>query len=413
MKMDSPLATQKPPAPKGAIGLGFALVCIVLIAIDLRPGLVSIGPVLPAIQAEFGLSHTIASLLTSIPDLLLGLLALPTPWLARRFGRDRTIIAALILLGVAMGVRAMAPNTFVLLAATAGVGAGIAVAGALIGAFIKAAFPDRAAFVMGVYATALSAGSTLAAAFTGPIMGLSGGSWRPAAGLWALLGVTAIAAWVAVARRIGAPARTTVSDVRYALPWTNGTAWLIALYFGGVNLLFYALISWMPPLFQEAGYSVTRAGLILAAFTLAFTVSTFVFGALSRSEDRRALLALCAALAAAGLAVMVIAPLSAPFLYVPVIAAGMGGAFTLSMTLPLDNTATAEESTSWSAFVLMIGYVIAAAGPLTVGALRDATGGFTSSTVVLLTVALAMLALSPFLLPHAMKLDRKATKHGK
>jgi CP family cyanate transporter-like MFS transporter len=388
------------------IGLGLALACIVMVALDLRPGLVSIGPILSAIRDEFGLSHTMAALLTSIPDVLLGLLALPAPWVARRFGRDRAIIAALVLLAAAMVVRALAPNTAVLLLATAGVGSGIAIAGSLIGAFIKASFPARAAFVMGIYATALSLGSTLSAALTGPVMRLSGGSWRLGAGIWALLGVTAILAWGIVARKSSASASSKAVPVIHALPWRNTTAWLVALYFAGVNLLFYALISWIAPLFQEAGLSVTKAGFLLASFTLAFTIASPIFGSLSKSEDRRLLLAIAAGLGAVGLLVMAIAPLSAPFLYIPVTAFGLGGSFTLGMTLPLDNTASPEEATAWNAFVYVIGYLIAAIGPLSVGGLRDLTGSFSAAVLLLLGVTVGMLALCPFLQPHAHKLTR-------
>ena len=371
-------------------------------ALDLRPGLVSIGPILPAIRAQFALSHTEAALLTSIPDLLLGLLALPTPRLAWRFGGDTTIISALVLLGVAMEARALAPDTASLLLATAGVGAGIAIAGALIGTVIKASFPTRAAFVMSIYATALSGGSTLAAALTGPILREAGG-WKPAAGAWGVLSVAAIAAWTVFVRRTAAVATLGAAPppVRHDLPWRNRIAWRIALYFGGVNLLFYSPVSWMAPLFEERGLSVTQAGLVLASFTLAFTVATPVFGLLSRSEDRRSLLAVSACLAVAGLAAMAAFPSMSPFIYVPIIAAGGGGAFTLSMTLPLDNTDSADEATAWNAFVLVVGYLIAAAGPLTMGALRDATGGFTASIIMLLAVSVGMLALTPFLLPYA------------
>lgn len=52
--------------------------------------------------------RSIGPLLTSIPDVLMGLLALPVPWLARRFGRDRVILAALFVLFAATLGRAFA-----------------------------------------------------------------------------------------------------------------------------------------------------------------------------------------------------------------------------------------------------------------------------------------------------------------
>src|ERR1700677_241379 len=84
-----------------AIPAGLAITANMWVALDLRPGIVSVGPVLPSIQESFHLSHGTAALLTSIPDVFMGLLALPTPWLARRFGRDNVMIWALLLLLVA------------------------------------------------------------------------------------------------------------------------------------------------------------------------------------------------------------------------------------------------------------------------------------------------------------------------
>ena len=120
-----------------AVGGALAITAIILVAITLRPGIVSVGPILSSIIDEFGLSHAAASLLTSIPDVLMGLLALPTPWLARRVGRDPVLLAALFLLCLSIAFRAFATGTVSLLASTAGVGAGIAVAGALMAGFIK------------------------------------------------------------------------------------------------------------------------------------------------------------------------------------------------------------------------------------------------------------------------------------
>ena len=167
------------------------VVCILLVALTLRPGIVSMGPLLTAIIDELGLTHTQASLLTTIPTLLMGLLALPAPWLAHRFGRDRIILLALIVLGAAIILRALAGSIGQLFASTAAVGAGIAVAGTLFSSYVKARSPNRIALFMGIYATAIGLGSTVAAVATGPIDQLIG-DWRWAGGFWVLPALLAI-----------------------------------------------------------------------------------------------------------------------------------------------------------------------------------------------------------------------------
>ena len=83
-----------------------------------------------------------------------------------------------------------------LLLSTAGVGAGIAVTGALVAGFIKENFPIRAATVMGVYATSLSLGSTVSAAATGPLATGTSGGWRTATAFWSCLGIVGMVAWI-------------------------------------------------------------------------------------------------------------------------------------------------------------------------------------------------------------------------
>jgi CP family cyanate transporter-like MFS transporter len=78
----------------------------------------------------------------------------------------------------------------------------------------------------------------------------------------------------------------------------------------------------------------------------------------------------------------------------------VGGGFTLAMTLPLDNAHSADEANTWNAFMMTVGYLLAATGPLLVGLLRDVTGTFQAPTWLLFAVALGMLLLTPFLAPR-------------
>jgi CP family cyanate transporter-like MFS transporter len=53
---------------------------LILIGSNLRPAIVYVGPLLPSIRQAFRLSHTEASLLTAIPDALMGILAFRNFW---------------------------------------------------------------------------------------------------------------------------------------------------------------------------------------------------------------------------------------------------------------------------------------------------------------------------------------------
>lgn len=396
-------------APQASSGmtLAVAIACIALVAVDLRPGIVSIGPMLEQIRSEFGISNTQASLLTAIPNVLMGLLALPAPWLARRFGRDRVILAALAVLGLATLLRAFVGTTASLLVTTAGVGAGIAVSGALISGFVKARFPRHVSLLMGLYAMSLGLGSTLAAAMTGPLAALGGG-WRLGTGFWALPGLTAIAAWLYVAgsqdpadapRAVSAQAASAPGPVH---PARSSKAWLVAFYFATNNFLFFGLLSWIAPMYREFGSthaSHGTAGLALASFTTTFMLANPLPALVGKSDDRRWVIGLFAGIALVGLCAMAIAPGAMPLLVIPLVAAGIGGSFSLGMTLPLDHTSSPDEANSWTSFVLFVGYFLGALGPLALGLLRDLTGSFHMSAWALVVAGTLMFLLTPFLAP--------------
>lgn len=329
----------------------------------------------------------------------MGLLALPTPWLARRYGRDPVLLMSLVVLSLSILLRAFAPNALVMLAMTFLVGAGIAIPGALFGGIVKSRFPQHTALIIGIYSAALSLGSTVSAAISGPLARHSSSGWRTAIGMWSVLGVVAAVVWLFVMRDEQKHRTVEKVSLPSKLPIRNGKAWLIALFFGFDNFLFYSILPWTASMYQEQGVAPDKAGLILACFFAIFMISNPIIGSLSRSLDRRVWLGLCSALTILGLMGLSIAPLSYPFVWVSLCGFGLGGAFTLGMTLPLDNTHSADAVNSWTALMFIIGYLIAATGPLIVGKIRDITGSFHASYTVLLVAGISMLAMSFFLNP--------------
>ncbi len=396
--VDFPMRAERQAGHAAGTALDWgAVLAIVAVALDLRPGIVSVGPVLTAIRSDFALTHLEAALLTAIPALLMSVLAWPTPWLARRFGRDTVMTGGLCLLGLSVVWRAAASSVAALLMSTTGIGAGVAVAGTMIGGFIKSSFPTRAALVMGVYAAALSLGSTPSAAATEPIARTMG--WRFATGAWSVLGLLALQAWH-WSRRPGAAGSKAPSASRASAgPLRNLKAWLIAIHFGGINFLFYALLAWAAAFYQELGSPVSRAGLLLALFMAAIMGVNPLLGLVSRTSDRRGWLVACDVLALAGVLAMTLLPKAFPFVPVVLCGAGLGGGFTLGMTLPLDNARSPEEADAWNALVLLVGYVVAAAGPIVVGTLRDVSGDCHAAMGMLTAVVGGMLFLAPFLKP--------------
>lgn len=379
-----------------------AVAAIVFAAINLRPAISSIGPLLDALRAELGLTNVTAALLTTIPVLCMGVFAPFAPGLAARFGRDRVIAASLAAVGLTTVARAVAPTGEILIWLTLLVGSAIGLVSALIGAFVKAHFPTRAALMMGAYASCLGLGASIAAFFSAPVATLAD-SWRWGAGLWAALAIPALLLWVPLAAsraedKVGK--RPSLNSL-----WREGRTWRVGLFLGFQNLLFYGVVAWLAALLMERGATAVAAGAQLSLFTSVSVFANIGFGAAAGGgPDRRLWLTGSSLLAVTGLAGLILGAFELISLLIA--ATGLAGAFTLGLTLPLDDATDPREAGARTTTALTIGYMMGAIGPLLVGLLRDVTGSLAAGFGLLGALAAAMLALSLTLGPHTAAFDR-------
>lgn len=89
-------------APRlGAAPRAWAMLALVaLIGLNLRPFLTGPGTVLAGIEADTGLGHLGASMLTVLPMLLMGVGAFLAPAVQARVGTRRGVLAALLALAL-------------------------------------------------------------------------------------------------------------------------------------------------------------------------------------------------------------------------------------------------------------------------------------------------------------------------
>jgi CP family cyanate transporter-like MFS transporter len=380
-----------------------AIIGLLILSLALRPGIVSIGPILLQIQNEFALSYTKSSLLIAIPDICMGVFALFVPRIARTLGSDRAVITALVLLAAATLLRGLSASVTALLLTTLFVGIGIAVSGSLVGGWIKTHFPREASFFMGIYAAGLSVGASAAAVLTDVVARINQ-DWRWAAAMWSLLCVTAILSWRTLIKKFPSTDEnksTKSQATAIALPFRNGKAWMIALYFGISQFMVYACFAWIAPSSTEMNIPHISAGVLLALFTLTFAIASFAAGYIARhSTDRRGWLLFAMLLTAVGLVGLSLWPTSYAMADIILIAIGQGICFPLVMTLPLDNTVSSSDANLWTVFMLFIGYLIAALGPVCFGLLRDHTDGYGASYGLLTAASMLLLVMTPALKPN-------------
>ncbi|MFD0887402.1 CynX/NimT family MFS transporter [Streptosporangium algeriense] len=364
---------------------------IVLAALNLRTAVTSVGPVLDRISSGLGMSGVGVGLLTTLPVLIFASVGAVTPALARKVGEHRLLLTALVALGSGLLIRAMVGSAEVFLFSSALALSGGAVGNVLIPTLIKRHFPGRAGTMTTVYTTALAAGTMLAAAATVPIERATDGNWHVALGVWAALAAVAAIPWLALSR--SEPERDTGSnDLGPRSLVRSKLAWAVAAYFGTQSMVAYIMFGFLPKMLIDSGYTPGQAGLTLGVFTaIGIPVSMVVPWIASKFADQRPVVAAFVVFYTLGFLGLWLLPSGPAWLFAVLVGIGMGS-FPLALTMLALRTRTPEATAALSAFGQSAGYLIAGAGPLVVGVMHEASGGWTLSFLLLLAVVGVQLA---------------------
>lgn len=373
---DELLVDREPPGTAPTPGSGLLLLAVlVLVAINLRPALSSLAPVLKAVQEGLGLSGSSIGLLTTLPVLCFGLAGPLAPALARRFGSEQVLGAMLLLL--AAGILLRAAGVTGLFAGTLLAGASIGVVNVLLPGILKRDFADRADRVTGLYTMALSLGAALAAGLTVPVAQWSG-SWRIALAFWALPALLAALAWRPWQR---SPHTPQPLPPRSASLLRDPLAWQVTLYMGLQSSLAYCVFGWLPAILQNRGLTAMEAGFSLSVSVLIQLITALGAPLLAsahvrRGGDQRATIALMLTLTLSGLLGCLFAPAATLWLWIVLLGLGQGGTFSMALALIVLRSRDAATAARLSGMVQGVGYTLAALGPFAVGLLHEITGGW-------------------------------------
>ncbi|WXF85910.1 MFS transporter [Pseudomonas syringae pv. atrofaciens] len=183
------------------------MISVLLVALNLRPSMAAVGPLLVAIRLDVPLGFGTASLLTMLPVMAIGLAMFFGMGIARYLGSYRSILLSLVLIGLATVARLFLDSAAELILSAVLAGLGIALIQALMPALIKSRFKANVSLCMGFYVTAIMGGAALAASFSPLVMDRSG-SWRVGLAVWSLLALLAMCFWFAQRHALQSDAST-------------------------------------------------------------------------------------------------------------------------------------------------------------------------------------------------------------
>ena len=402
---------------------------ILLVALNLRPVITAVGPVLPVIGADAGLGSAALGVLAAVPIVAFAVVSPVVHPLARRFGVERTVLVSLVVLALGTLLRSAPGPATNLWIGTALVGATVAVGNVLLPVVVKKDFPLRVPATTAWYVATQSVFAAIASGVAVPLAAVGG--WELALGVWAAPVALALAVWAPRLRaakvRTSAPApaahhrtsdrpvsseRAAPSDRTSAVnraasvdtetPGAGGTAparrdsvyrhrlaWLVAAYMGLQSTVFYTLLNWLPSVEQDLGVDPVTAGWHLFAFQAVAIVGNLAVPALMRvGGDQRVATTVVPGLVLVAMVGVWLAP-GLLWLWIVLIVLGTGSAFVVALSLVGLRAADPGTASQLSAMSQALGYGLAAAGLVLAGVLRDVTGP--GATVLLVVAVVAVL----------------------
>ena len=365
---------------------------VLLAAINLRPAIASVGPVLERVLSDLGLSAGVGGLLTSLPVFLFGGFAFLAPALVSRFGVRRTLTVVLGLIAVGIVVRVVPGQIgpVALWTGTVLAGAAIAIGNVVVPATIKQERPDDRGAMTAIYTAAIGGGAALAAGLSVPAAGLLGG-WRPALAAWAAPALLGVVAWVVLARGPG-PAgpvdqRGSAARPTYARLLGDPVGRAVTVYMGLQSLGYFALLTWGPTILVDAGIDAVRAGLLVSWASAAGAATSLLTPPLA-ARARRAWVPVTVVTVVSGLGFvgLITAPGEAPLLWMTLLGVSQGASLSLAISFIVWRSPDTRVTARLSTLAQGAGYLVAGLGPLVVGTLHEVTSAWTLPLSVLVVL---------------------------
>lgn len=361
---------------------------ILLIGASLRAPITSVGIALPSIKETLNLSNTSVSLITIIPLLSFAVISLFAAKISHKFGLERTVFGALILICIGIALRAITGVSW-LYVGTVLIGVGIAFGNVLTPGIIKMNFPLRIGIMTGYYTVVMNIFGSASSYVTAPLV--KHFNYNIAISLIGIVTFIGIIIWSFQLNKhetVNISQTTTNINV-----WKSPLSWQITLLMGGQSMIFYSLINWLPEFLLSHGTPINEAGIYLSILQLAIIPLTFVTPIFAEKMKNQVLITFVTGLLfVLGILTLMLQPNWA-FLGIILIGIASGLAFGLVNTffgLRTENGLTAAKLSGMSQSV---GYLFAAIGPLLFGILHDATNSWNTSFGILLVTSIIIMII--------------------
>lgn len=362
------------------------VVGILFIAANLRVPFTAIAPVLPLIQSDFSLNSSSVGLLTSLPLLAFAVFSPLSASFARRFGIERTLFLALIIISLGILLRSTG-SVGALYLGTVLIGTGIAFGNVLLPGLIKRDFSANIASMTGAYSITMGAAGALGSVIITPLAQIW--DWLIALDLLIAAPLFALIFWIPQLKKHNPVVMASHKQSASVNVWKSPLAWQVTLFMGLNAMPFYVAVGFLPTILIDNGISAAQAGSVHGTLQLATAIPGLILAAtLRRLKDQKLAAVTVSLLVALSLIGFIYLP-DLAMLWAACLGFGSGASMMLGLTFVGLRTTNGDDASALSGMAQCVGYLMAAAGPLLLGQLHDWTGGWTVPLLITAAISIA------------------------
>jgi len=361
---------------------------ILMIASTLRAPFTGIAPLLDMVRDSFSLTTAQIGLLTTIPLLAFALVSPFVAGIARRFGSERSLFAAMVIICLGVALRSAGSPVWLYLG-TAVIGCGIAMGNVLLPSLVKRDYPGSIAKLTGAYSLTMGIAAAIGSVMVVPVA-LYGFGWSGSLMSLMIFPLLALLFWLPHLRNKTAITLSSNPALKNRGIWSSALAWQVTLFLGINSFIYYVVIGWLPSILISYGYSEQQAGSLHGVLQLATAVPGLVVGLiLSRLKDQRGIAILMALFWCTAVSGMAWFPQLAT-LWIALGGFGSGAAMILGLSFIALRTGSAHQAAALSGMAQSIGYLLAAAGPPLMGKIHDLSGSWSWPLLLCAVLAIVM-----------------------
>lgn len=356
------------------------VIAILIIAVNLRPAITSVGPLIGTIRDDVGFANWNIALLTSLPLITFMFISPLAPKLANKLSSERTLMIGLLILVIGISLRSISV-IFLLFFGTFLIGFGIAICNVLLPSIIKDKLPHKVAIMTSLYTTMMALFATIASGVSIPLAVGAQLGWQIALLVWIAPAFIAFVLWLIIVTKNNKQTKSkslkNVSKEKSSSRgiWKEPLAWQVALFMGLQSLMFYVMISWLPEILQFYGMGKAGAGFMLSYFQFIGIPVSFVMPIIAiRLKTQRPIVLIANICFIIGLIILLISQSLAMMIFsTTLLGFASSTNFALALTFLSIRAKNAYESAELSGMAQSVGYCVAAFGPILLGLLFDLT----------------------------------------